>query len=74
MILRCQACGMMLSAGGHAHVCPTTRSAETIANDLMQQLKSGRIKKIDINTIRRACYNVENLADQVLRLVVYKVG
>lgn len=73
MNLRCSACGEVLSGGGHAHACPTSL-AETIASELMSSLRSGALKKIDINTIRLACFNVEPLVDRVLRLVVNKVG
>lgn len=49
-------------------------SAEAIASDLMSRLKSGRIKKISIDTIRRACCGDQAMTDRVLRLIVEKVG
>jgi hypothetical protein len=73
MNLRCPACGLVISGGGHGHVCPGDL-AETIASELMDSLKSGSIDKIDIHTIRLACFNVEPLVDKVLRLVITKVG
>lgn len=50
--------------------------AENIAHDLMRKLKSGEIKKIDINDIRAACKaeGRADLADVVCRRMVEMVG
>jgi hypothetical protein len=80
----CRACGTQVQwqlvnhpFWGFRSGCPRLTqdaTAAAVAACLIRELKSGKIDRINIDTIRSACGNTRALEDRVLRLIVEKVG